>query len=483
MSGGSGTARMEGKRLGEEARRLLEALQDADPADLELGLLGEDGKLAEGLVLALPRAVSLLLRVIAELAERLASLPPERAEELVARAREGLRAGEVSRAVNSLSRLVINMHEAGIPLLPRSDAALAGEVIRGIDYGKLRKALIYRAEERLGVLRREVEEMGENPLALVNLFSAVAPAANRLLEVLEALLGILQLPAEAMTYALWKILEDIDWREAARVLNGAARLIVILHRGNLILGDGSPHSRGVAERIASDFLEGVDAETLAEALAALAEEGSVAVEALTLRLLERPELLGELAEAAAVAAGAAARLSAAVLGKAAALPEEQLARMAGVLREVLEEGETQRVASSMRELLGRLEDVSPGLRMVLLRETASVLGADWALSPSSAAERANRALAGKGKRGGAEKGASPLGEFLAGLDGERLEGAARRASGAIEEAMRSNPRVAIALLRPVLVLFRSAARAAAAEVWGRLRRRREEGRRFHGSGG
>ncbi len=473
---------MEGRKVKEEFRRLLGALRDGYPEGLEEELLGEGGELVEELILTAPRLLSVLLRMITGLAERAAALPPERMEELASRAREGLRPEDVSAAVNAVSRLIIAAREAGVALLPHSDAALAEKAMRGVDYGKLRKALIYRSEERLEVLRREVLELGENPLALVNLFSVAAPALNRLLGVLEALFGILQLPAEAMTYALWKILEDIDWRGAARVLNGAARLVVTLHRGNLILGDGAPHSREVAERIASDLLGEVEPVALAEALAALAEEGSVVAEALALRLLERPELLGELAEALAAVAGVEMRLAAAVLDKAAGLPEERLARVAAALREVLEEGEIARAAASLRGLSARLEEVSPGLRAALLGEAAAAIGVGWALSPSAAAERANRALAGAGRERGASQGPSYLKEFFAGVDFSSLEEAAGRASSALEEALRSDPRLAAAVLKVMLALLRASVRAAFSRARERLLRLRGGSLGLRGSG-
>ncbi len=159
-----------------------------------------------------------------------------------------------------MTRLIIRLHEENPQLFTDGRTSVASDAIKGVDFGKLRKAIIYRAGEDLGALRGELELLGENPVALVNLFSVVAPIVNDALAVLKTVFDVLALPAEAMTYALFKILEDVDWREFAAVVNGAAALLVTLHRGNLILGEGSPYSRGPADRISSELLGGLDGE-------------------------------------------------------------------------------------------------------------------------------------------------------------------------------------------------------------------------------
>jgi hypothetical protein len=457
---GRGAAEKE-RSLRDEVLGLTRALRDMDARKVAGELFGEDEGFAEELVLALPRAASIALRCLAALADRLAEMPPQRAAELMLQAREPLQGEELAEAVNAVSRLVIKMHEAGPDLLPRADAGLAAKAMREVDYGKLRKALIYRVEERMGVMRREVEGLGENPLALVNLFSVAAPAVNQALGVLKAFLDILQLPAEAMTFALWKIIEDIDWREAAGVINGAAGLVVLLHRGNLILGNGAPHSRGPADRIASDLLEGLDPEVLAEALAAVAEEAGVLAEALAARVLERPGLLEEMAEAAASASNAAAGSLAAVADKAAALPPERLKALAGALQRGLEEGEWRKAAGSLLRLSREVDRVSPGLRSALAREAWAGLELEDACSPAVLAERANRALASfnRGPSGDGGNGAAAVSRFLEGLDREELaraaEGLAERAGG----VMREDPRLAGALLKAIIALIGTAVRS------------------------
>ena len=83
MSGGGKGAAEKEKDLQADVFRLTRALRDLDARKVAGELFGEDEGFAEELVLALPRAVSVALRCLAALADRLAEAFAEYVHQLV----------------------------------------------------------------------------------------------------------------------------------------------------------------------------------------------------------------------------------------------------------------------------------------------------------------------------------------------------------------------------------------------------------------
>ena len=438
--------------------RLIEGVNASDPGELAHALFGEDGDFTQALVEAVPRLVSATAQAVKAFAESLENMPAERGAEVVARSYARVDGGEIAAAVNALSRLVIRLHEQNPELFPVNKSEVISEAMQAMDFGKLRKAMTYRVSDRLELARREVELLGDSPMAMINMFSVAAPAANAALQVLKTLLDIMVLPAETVTYALFKIMEDIDWRDFATVINGLAATIVNMHRGSLILGDGSLYTRGPFSRISSDLVAGLDGQVLAEAIAAIGEEGEAFSTAFTHQVLEKEDVALPLFEAMVSLANSYFRAVASILEKANSLPGETLDKMAAALAEDLEIGELKRALASLAALNRRVISGNPELVASLAREALSALELD--LGPQAMAARANRGLSlyNKWVRENPGLVAGALDGFLAGVDSQQLAQAAQTSAAQAAEALSRHPEVMKALVKATLSMLYGSAK-------------------------
>jgi hypothetical protein len=472
MDAQGGSDPLTAEQMRDTVSRLVKGVNASDPQELARELFREDGEFSSALIEAVPRLVSAAAQAVKSFVESMEGMPAEKGAELVARSYAQVNGGEIGEALNALSRLVIRLHEENPELFTANKTLVVSDVMQAMDFGKLRKAITYRGGEQLGILRGEVELLGENPVALVNIFSVVAPLLNDAVQVLKTLFGILALPPEAMTYALFKILEDIDWREFAAVLNGAAALIVTLHRGSYIVGDGSLYTRGPFSRISSDLVAGLDGQVLAEALAAVGEEGEAFVTALANQLLDNASVTVPLTEAVVSLANSSFRTAAAILEKAAALPSETIGGMAQAVAEDLEIAELARALNSLAATGRRLLAENPELLTRLSREALSALEID--LGPEALAAGLNRALSSYNVWAAKNPGlvAEGAGGFLAGIDARELDMAARSSAAQVADALSRNPEVMRVVLKAVLSIVYGGARGYVKGLRGRRKARK-----------
>ena len=452
--------------------RLILGINASDPKELAEELFRDDGEFTAALVEAVPRLARAATQAVKEFAASMEGIPAEKGADLVAGSYAGLDGGEIGEAVNAFSRLVIRLHEERPELFTSARTRIASDAIKAVDFGKLRKAVTYHGGERLDVLRGEVELLGENPISLINMFSVVAPLANGALQVLKAVFVALDFPAEAMTYALFKIVQDIDWGDVAAVINGVAALVVNLHRGSLILGDGSLYTREPFYRISSDVISALDGQIIAEALVAAGEEGEALLTAVASQVLGSADEAVPLFEAAVFLANSSFRTAASILEKAASLPPETTSGMAGALEENLELNELARAVNNLTALGRKLNQEHPGLAVRLSRELRTGLDVDTA--PETLAAGANRALSSYNAWAGRnpELVAESVGGFLAGIDVRALERAAKSASGQVADALSRNPAVMRPLLKAALSVIAGGTRGY---VKGLMARRRKRG--------
>lgn len=459
----------EGKTVGVEALRsglvnILETIRERDPRELARELLDGDGRLSEALLESLPVLSQALLEAARAVLERMESLPPERAAGILARALPGADGSLLGELINSFSRLLIRLHEERPELLVEEQVDFFSRATQAVDFGKLRKVLSYRAEDRLEGLRREIEVLGDNPVALVNLFSVAAPAANQALQVLKTLFKVLDLPAEAMTYALFNILEEVDWKEAAEVINGAAAFLVNLHRGSYILGDGSLYSTAPFSRIASDLAEGIDGPLLAEALAALGEEGEALLTSLVEQTLRDADLASSLLEAAASLATSSLRALAGLVESYSAIPMEVRSRMREAFARNLDVEELTRLSRSLASLLrgARLAGESgrpPAAEersAIAWREVVEPLRAETLgrLGPREVAKRVNDLLRAVNRR----LREVPAGEgyaaaLLDSLDRSELESLLRQSGTRLRETLAARPETARLMAKGLITII------------------------------
>ncbi|NPV60408.1 MAG: hypothetical protein HPY75_12230 [Actinobacteria bacterium] len=459
------------EEMREAAVRLLEGLRESDPAQLAGTLFRDDGDFTSALVESLPRLVSAAAHAVKAFAESMEGMPAQEAAELVARSYAQVKGEEIGEALNALSRLVIRLHEENPELFASFQSGLFAEAVQAIDFGKLRKAVTYRVGERLDLARREVELLGDSPMALINMFSVVAPVINDALKVLRALFDILALPAEAVTYALFKILQDLDWNDVAAVINGASAFIVNVHRGSLILGDGSLYSREPLQRISSDLIGAIDGQVLAEAIAAVGEEAEALASALANRVLENEELAVRLFEATVSLANSFFLFASSFLEKANSLSREALGKMATSMSDGLEVGELGRAIASLASLGRRMVAENPGLVAGLSRQTLSALGLE--AGPEAAARGVNRAIESYNQwlSGNPEALADRTSAFLAGIDAQELERAAKATGDQVAAALRRNPSALKPLLKAAISVLVGGIRGYVKGIWTRRRTR------------
>lgn len=471
---------MQGTEASEFVRRtaigLLEGAQSIDAEALARKLFLEDGELTARILESAPRLVEAAAESVRFFAEALAAMEEEKRSSLLKRAFTGVDGSKVAEAVNSVSRLIIGLHEDEPRLITEARLHVVDETLRNLDFGKLRKALTYLAENEFQRMRGELEILAENPVALINLFSVVAPALNEALRLLDAVFKALDLPAEAMTYALLKIIDDVDWQGFAAVLNGASKLLVTLHRGNLILGEGDPYSGRNFYSAASDLLEGLDARLAAEALAALAEEGSVLIRSLVERLLEDEEAATAFTEAIASFAGSAFRLAADTMELLEGMPAGYLENAASSFAEQAEPREAGRLLRLLVLLARKLHDKRPDIARGFLAgvlSTPSVKDAETR-SPAFLGSTLERVLRAYNLRyeENPERSSMFLKEILDHVDERELSKALRRSTAALAEALEERPGLAAEILRAVFTLLYRAARGRLAVIRGRLERRR-----------
>ncbi len=450
MSAPESGAPLTTERAADALIRLLRELGEYDPGETVRELFADDGALSASLLASLPRLASAAAQAVKAFAESVEGLPAEESARLVAASYAGIDGAEVGEAVNAVSRMIIQLHEHNPGFLSSGRTKIVADAIQALDFGKLRKALTYRGQEGLVALREEVELVGENPIIAINLFNMVAPLANEALQVLKALFAALDYPAELTTFALFKIMQDIAWGEVAAVVNGLAGLLVNVHRGGLILGDGSLYTREPFYHISSEFVAMLDGPVFAEAIAAIGEEGEAFLTALAGRLLENEGLLVSLVEAVVSVANSAFRAVYSVAEKAGALSQETLQKMLAAVAADLEVAEMGRAAGATAALGRRAVAENRELVFGLARQALSSLELD--LSPEAAAKGLNLALAS----GNAWMAANPAlladgaTTLLTELDSSELERAARTASSLVADALARNPAVTRPLLRAAL---------------------------------
>ena len=471
MAAVDGGVPQKAEEIREAAVRLLDGLRESDPAQLAGALFRDDGDFTSALVESLPRLVSAAAHAVKAFAESMEGIPAAEAVELIAKSYAQVKGEEIGEALNALSRLVIRLHEENPTLFTAYKSSLIAEALQAADFGKLRKAITYRAGERLDLARREVELLGDNPLALINIFSVLAPVINDALEVLKALFDILALPAEAVTYALFKILQDIDWKDVAAVINGVSAFIVNVHRGNLILGDGSLYSREPLQRIGSDLAGALDGQVLAEAIAAAGEEAEALASALAKRILENEGLALPLFESMVSLVNSFLLFASSFLEKANSLPRETLGGMAAAISEDLDVGELGRAVDALISLGRRVAEENPGFFAGLSRQTLSALGLE--ASPETAARGVNRTIESYNRwmSRNPEALADRASALLAGIDTQGLERAARATGDQVAAALRSNPSVLKPLIRAAMSVLAGGIRGYVKGIWARGRTR------------
>ena len=456
--------------------RLIESVESADPAELSRELFGDGQESLQAMVEALPRIINTAVQVCRGLAEALESLPADGGAEMLADSLSEVNGTEIGKAVNSLSQVIIRFYESDPGLFNKIKMTVASDTVGAIDFGKLRKRLTYQARMRTEYNREALAMMGKEPVALINLVSLLPEYVNNTLALLNQLLDILTFPPEAMTYAVFKILEEIDWEEMSGAVNGVSAFINTLRRGDLLLGDGSSDFTGVISSASENFMKNVDFIEVARAVSALSEYVEAAVTSLA------GEALGKEGGALAISgallsiSNSAIRSTSAILERAVALGPEAFGAMARGMKDGLDARELGTAINSALVLFNRFAAGDPELAGTIIENALSGVDSEQAvlagktlitgfggallagptagepLCPGVVATTVNNALASFNQLSAEDPQlvARRLDRFLADLDEEQLGEAARRASSQITDAALRNPGIARALVKALM---------------------------------
>ena len=474
MEGSNAEASSPAELLSDSILRLVESIESVDPGELSQQLLGDDESLRT-VVEALPRFINAAVRVCNGLAEGLERLGEDSTAELMAGSISQVDGAAIGEAINSLSRVIIRSYESDPELFNKVKMEITTDTVNAIDFGKLRKYLTYQARRRSEYSREALALMGEEPVALINLVSLLPEYVNNTLVVLNQLLDILTFPSEAMTYAVFKILEEIHWEELSEALNGTFKFIDALQRGNLLIGDGSSEFEGVITSVSEDLVRNLDFKWASRAFSALSDNLEPVVTSLATAALQTED--GALAVGGALLSlsNLSIRSTAVILDRASALPPEVTRKMAGGLRQSFSARELGAAINSALVLFNRFTEEDPEMLGAILDGVLS--GVDPAqaglagktlvtgfsqtllagpaagepLLPGVLATVMNNALASFNQLSGEDPQliSRRLDRFLTDLDEEQLGQAARNATSQVTDAALRNPGVARVVVKAI----------------------------------
>lgn len=476
MAQDSGGSTRSVEEIALDLRSMLRGIDEVDPGELADRLFQGDGEFLAEALDAFPATVNSLVRLFRAFVEGMEGLPPERSAEMMAGSVSGIDGAGIGEALNSLSRLMIKVYENDPTPLSAEKMGVASEAVEAVDFGKLRKALTYKARADFDYRFRQVDLLGDQPVAIINLFNVVPEYINGFLELLTRVFTILVLPSEAMTFALFKILEEIDWQELSRTVNAGSKFVNLLHKGDLILGDGGTRIPSVASQIAGDLALEIDWEEVLGAYVALREYKDAVFAVAAVELMGDGVRLERLTDAAAAVTVSKLRGYSLIAEEVESMPEESIRVVTRGIAESLDARELGSTINSSLAAFNRISGSDPDYLESILSEALSQIDTEQAskacrtlISSVGRAVRANPGLAqklGPAAFGAAvnesiasfnryaredpESIALGAGDFLAQLDAEQMGEAAEAIASAMAEAAFKNPSLTVAVLKGAL---------------------------------
>ncbi|MGQ9757896.1 MAG: hypothetical protein ACUVRX_07015 [Actinomycetota bacterium] len=363
-------------------------LRDLDPTsarEVVKAFLWEDVGFSMGVLGSSPRLVNWLAEALLELGIQLNNFTRDILRDFLSRMGKEIDLDTIRSIPEAYAPLVndlllqdkeaLNALLAGLGALAESVLQAMGSALKKAgntaDFGKVRVGLSEHLE------RRRSELSGEpplaNPVALSNLLGVVPPLVNYFLRVLTRVLQGLKLPAEILANAVFQLLEDIDQAEVGGLVNALSDFVIILHRGNLLLGRDEPRFKDVLRRVSRRTVDAVEGKKLREALMALGEDGRVVGEVLSEYLYATPESTAQVAGVMYTAVNAALRATVEFLRRFAELPPEGVERMVSLYQEAFQPRELARVVNYNAAILNKAFQAAPDLAGETLREILSGL--------------------------------------------------------------------------------------------------------------
>ncbi len=337
---------------------VLSHLREVDPQDareLVRTVIWEDVGFSMGVLGASPKLVNSAAAALLELALQLKSFTGEILRQFLRQLISELDQDTIKalpQAWASLLEEVLLEDPAALDSLIAALGGLAESILRGAgsavrlaavraDMGRIRQGVTDHFERRREVLSLDAGIY--DPVIVSNLLGMVPPFLNYLLRALARLLRRLDLPPEILAHAVFQLLEDVDRREVAHLVNAFSDFVNSLHRGNLLLGGEEPRFKEVLRGISRDLVELVDGERLKKALIALGEDGKVISEVVSEHLFATPERTAALG-----------RVLGSALLKGLGIATSMADRLARLTPEALEELIPSSLRASYPEELARL---------------------------------------------------------------------------------------------------------------------------------
>ena len=456
--------------------RLMDSMDAAKTKSIAKELISQDG-FSETLVYGYPRAINLGIQIARTMVESLEQLPADRSADMLAQALKGVDGKEVGETINSLSRLLIAVHQAKPGLMAESRVSVISDAVGAVDFGKLRVALTAHYHSRMSMLEGKVDHVVGFPLGLANLLNVVPPLVNDLLRILAKALEYMKFPDELLTSALFTLVQDVDMNEVGRMLNAASELVIALSHGDWILGSGGkPMLKKVLDDTAGKLAAAVDGPQLKEAALALGGDGKVIGEVFSEHMFKDERTTLAFMGFILTTVNSLLRSTAGVFEKLSELPPETLARLAEGLEDDLQAEELGRAINAAALILNRISESNPDLvrhaagrllsalepeqtgaaaRTVALQLKEAVLAnpeLSARLAPAAVGQTINSGLASFNRFTRARPAlvASGLNGTLSALDAGELSRAVEGAIRAAVEAALANREVVRAVLRPVI---------------------------------
>jgi hypothetical protein len=456
--------------------RLVEGMDEAAIRSMASELVAQDG-FSETLINGYPRFLNLGVQVVRALVESLEQMPVDRSADMLAQALKGVDGKEVGETINSLSRLLIAVHQAKPGLMAESRVSVISDAVGAVDFGKLRVALTAHYHSRMSMLEGKVDHVVGFPLGLANLLNVVPPLVNDLLRILAKALEYMKFPDELLASALFTLVQDVDMNEVGRMLNAASELVIALSHGDWILGSGGkPMLKKVLYDTVDKLAAAVDGLQLKEAALALGGDGKVIGEVFSEHMFKDERTTLAFMGFILTTVNSLLRSTAGVFEKLSELPPETLARLAEGLEDDLQAEELGRAINAAALILNRISESNPDLvrhaagrllsalepeqtgaaaRTVALQLKEAVLAnpeLSARLAPAAVGQTINSGLASFNRFTRARPAlvASGLNGTLSALDAGELSRAVEGAIRAAVEAALANREVVRAVMRPVI---------------------------------
>lgn len=262
-----------GMEVAQELRDGIEALiERMDPEtakDVARRLFVEDSEFLRSLVVAAPRLANSAIQFLNILSESIKNMSDEEIGQAVSGVLREIDASEVGKAKNTYWDIIIKIFENNSQLMLETDTGYLLSVLREVDFGKARRAFVAHSGSKISSLGITVDEVFANPVALINVIGALVPVLNDLLNVSGRALGYLNLPPENLTWAIVKVLQDIDSEALGKNIDGLSTLIDALHKGSLIVGRDEPYLKNGLRQVGEKIALNIDQAQMIEAGKAL----------------------------------------------------------------------------------------------------------------------------------------------------------------------------------------------------------------------